>query len=278
MTDTKNKPAQTSLFSSFAKQQNNRGNDVSEQAQRLVNLYRHANLFGDNFPETFDKMLLSASPEVLTALNDIIGGPTVRRYYDYLNGKNTVQRTASEGDKTVETNEKESGAGYLPTPDEDLPSTIGNINLPTGQIGGETKGSLETFFKHLIDVHHDEIKKQNTFLQQALDHLQTGLQHQVEEQKKDSIPVKEALAEQQRKQIILLNRTLEKLIRSQTEILVQTLQKFNQNAQDATAKQTNRILEVIQKENKAAHHYSDIIEEGATVSETKEKTNNTNKE
>ena len=72
--------------------------------------------------------------------------------------------------------------------------------------------------------------------------------------------------------------TLEKLIRSQTEILVQTLQKFNQNAQDATAKQTNRILEAIQKENKAAHHYSDIIEEGATVSETKEKTNNTNKE
>lgn len=261
MSEIESKNKQVSFFEAFSNQQKSRGNTANEQAQKLVNLYRHAAAFGDNFPQQFNKMLSEASPEVLTALNDIIGGPPVRRYYDYLKGQNT---TTENGSEMPDTDEQEVGGGYLPSPEDDLTVDWNRSCSPSLEINENTSSSQENFFKQLIHMHHLEIEKQNTFLKQALEQLQTGLQHQVEEQKKDTLPIKEALAEQQRKQIILLNRTLEKLIQSQTENLVHTLQKYNQNTQDMAIKQTNKILEVIQQEKKATSQYSDIIEDPQT--------------
>ena len=66
----------------FVKQREKRQNDTGIEANRLVNLYRQLPLFGEDFLETYNKMLLDASAEVQMTLSDIVGGSVVRQYME----------------------------------------------------------------------------------------------------------------------------------------------------------------------------------------------------
>ncbi len=90
--------------------------DMEQEAQRLVNLFRHLSVFGDDFIETFNHQLLSAPKEVIMLLPTIVGGSLVRQYAEYLSrqmGLTTENRedtVLSQGDD-----------GYLPGPENDIP-------------------------------------------------------------------------------------------------------------------------------------------------------------
>ena len=135
-----------SLKSTFIKEQQNRTDNVVEEAQRLVNLYHHAEAFGEDFMGKLDEMLLAASPEVQTALSNILGGQIVRQYCLFLKEK-TEQK---ENKKVNEENEEIKREGYLPKPDEELTAVSGS------SIGS---GDLDALFKNFLKAHQTELEQ-----------------------------------------------------------------------------------------------------------------------
>jgi len=134
-----------SFRSAFIQEQQNRTDYVLEEAQRLVNLYRHADSFGEAFMPELDKMLLAMSPEVQTALSDILGGQIVRQYYDYLKEKGKPAPEQDEQPETVEN--KPVSVGYLPQPDSE-----------TNPVPGGT-ADTEKLLKTLLEAHDSELKE-----------------------------------------------------------------------------------------------------------------------
>ena len=131
------------LRQTFLKKKQEQTNIVLDEAQRLVNLYRHSKSFGDEFTQELDRQLLNMSPEVQSALSDISGGKVVRQYYDFLT-ENT--------DKAVQENEENSihtgAVGYLPTPEQDMfiPQISGGQS--SAELSETTiKSMMQEFFK-----------------------------------------------------------------------------------------------------------------------------------
>ena len=132
-----------SLKSIFKQEQQNRGNDVIDEAQRLVNLYRHAEAFGEEFMAKLDDMLLAASPEVQTALSDILGGQVVRQYCLFLKDKKMPKE-----EKQVEEEVSEQ-KGYLPKPTAATPMSAGE--------SGIDPAALEVIFQNFLKAHQEEL-------------------------------------------------------------------------------------------------------------------------
>ncbi|MBR6411799.1 MAG: hypothetical protein IKS41_01390 [Alphaproteobacteria bacterium] len=151
-----------SFRSAFIEEQKTHVDTVMEEAQRLVNLYRHADAFGEEFMPKLDQMLLSASPEVQTALSDILGGQIVRQYCTYLKERTMPRETQpsdSDDNKPVEPQK-----GYLPTPDGDLNQFLG------GQ--GNSEGGMEALLKQFLTAHQQEL---NEILKAQSENLTTVL-------------------------------------------------------------------------------------------------------
>lgn len=222
-----------STISVFNKKRKEQGNDALMNAQRLVNLYRHASAFGDDFIQKFNQELLQASPEVQTVLSDIVGGNVVRQYYDFL--KENATDIKSDNDKTALKKN-----GYLPSPDEDnaisyplAGDTVSNV---------DTKG-LEKLFREISEANRVTIEKQNQFLTDSVNKLSTT----------DNPNGTKQLAE-------IMGSAIEKLIQSQTDVLLKAFQQFHQTTQNVANQQTNRLIEVIKQEGQKRSRYSDIIE------------------
>ena len=151
-----------SFRSAFIEEQRTHVDTVIEEAQRLVNLYRHADAFGEEFMPKLDQMLLSATPEVQTALSDILGGQVVRQYCTYLKEHTMPQQ---EQPTDSEDQSLKPQQGYLPTPDGDL-----------GQYfdGGETSSTsgIESLLKQFLTAHQQEL---NEILKAQSENLTTVL-------------------------------------------------------------------------------------------------------
>lgn len=151
---------QTQSFrSDFIKEQKIHTDTVIEEAQRLVNLYRHADSFGKDFMVRLDKMLLSAPAEVQTALSDILGGKIVRQYCAYLKERTTPKNTS---DQNAENAQPLPQQGYLPDPEEQASSSQ------------ETGPDIEALFKNFLAAHKQEL---NELLKAQSDNLTTILGH-----------------------------------------------------------------------------------------------------
>ena len=135
-----------SLKSIFKQEQQNRGNDIIDEAQRLVNLYRHAESFGEEFMAKLDDMLLAASPEVQTALSDILGGQVVRQYCLFLK-----DRKMPKEEEQVEENAKDVSKqeGYLPKPTAAAPMVAGESGIDAA--------ALEVIFQNFLKAHQEEL-------------------------------------------------------------------------------------------------------------------------
>jgi len=113
----------------FKQEQKNRGDEVIEEAQRLVNLYRHAEAFGEEFMAKLDEMLLDASPEVQTALSNILGGQVVRQYCLFLKDKKRPKEKQSD-----EKEEVLQQKGYLPKPTATESAPAGGSNTDSAAL------------------------------------------------------------------------------------------------------------------------------------------------
>lgn len=114
------------LLYAFLNRKKTRDNYSAMTAQRLVNLFRQLPAFNPEFVAQYNKMLLETDDETQMMMQDIVGGPTVRQYLNYLKqatgGQLSAENTPAEK-QTIPQN-----IGYLPSADEDLPF----VPLPSG--------------------------------------------------------------------------------------------------------------------------------------------------
>ena len=153
-----------SMKTAFTRQKEDRVDKVMDEAQRLVNLYRHADAFGEGFQKKLDEMLKKISPEVQAAFSDILGGAVVRQYYDFLMGN---KADTSPDDALAEEPAPPAQQGYLPPPDED------DIDTPAPMGGDST--ALKSLVKNMIQAHQSELERllqaQTETLSQVLQRL-----------------------------------------------------------------------------------------------------------
>ena len=139
----------------FIKKKAERSDKIMEEAQRLVNLYRHSKSFPADFHAELDLKLLHSSPEVQASLSRIVGGTEVRNYLEFLKESNTTF-TVSNTEENEEGEKQISINGYLPEPSEDLPvfSADGSTNItePSGNL------NLETIIKGLTETRQAELE------------------------------------------------------------------------------------------------------------------------
>ena len=152
------KPMQ-SLRSAFIEEQKTHTDTVIEEAQRLVNLYRHADAFGEDFMGRLDQMLLSASPEVQTALSDILGGQIVRKYCAYIKERLAPQMAVEDKPEEKVIPKR----GYLPEPDE----------VSVGGSQGNAGGNIDALLDGFLSAHREELKE---LLKAQSDNLATILE------------------------------------------------------------------------------------------------------
>ena len=164
MTDQSQKTA--SLKETFSAEQQEKTDIVLAQAQKLVNMYRHADSFNEAFSAKLDELLLSSGQDVQVALSNIQGGKIVRRYFEFLQGKTPAAEMKAE---TVETAEV-APVGYLPSPEDDIPMTV---ETPVSGNGGINLGHLELLLKQFMTTHRSEL---NAVLQSQTEALSTLMQ------------------------------------------------------------------------------------------------------
>ena len=164
MTDQSQKTA--SLKETFSAEQQEKTDIVLAQAQKLVNMYRHADSFDEAFSAKLDELLLSSGQDVQVALSNIQGGKIVRRYFEFLQGKTPAAEIKTETPEAVEV----APVGYLPSPEDDIPMTV---ETPVSGSGGINLGHLELLLKQFMTTHRSEL---NAVLQSQTEALSTLMQ------------------------------------------------------------------------------------------------------
>ena len=142
-----------SMHDSFIKKNEEQSDKILEEAQRLVNLYRHSNSFSSDFRKDLDEKLLYASAEVQSALSRIIGGEEVRRYLDFLKS-NTMSPSSSTTDIN-EDGDQIPMAGYLPDPENDI--SVCNSSNTSENIQINYLPALEKVIKEFNSAHQSEL-------------------------------------------------------------------------------------------------------------------------
>lgn len=110
------------LLDSFRKKQATKETALSQEALRLVNLYRSLDYFAPEFVDKYNQMLLKTSPAVRRLLGTFMGGEEVEDYLEFL------QQNAHLSDSEVEqkTDMDAKNKGYLPEPEADIASSSNN--------------------------------------------------------------------------------------------------------------------------------------------------------
>lgn len=229
MTQTDSK--KLTVLDAFLKQREKRQNDTGIQAQKLVNLYRHLALFGDDFLVTYNKMLLETPADVQLALSDVIGGMVVRQYLEFLRTKQ------QKPDQEIEVEEKPTYAtevSYLPAADDVAPfMSIG------GASGGANQsiGIDEAVVKSQGAFFEKALSKQTEFLGKALTQMQESLAEQLAVvQSKSPSPLEKGPD---------MNKALEQILTKQNQVFVDSLKQVFENSAEITAKQMETFEKVL---------------------------------
>lgn len=241
---------QKTLLDSFLHKKDVKKNVVAQNAQKLINLYRHLSFFGQDFIPQYNQMLLDSSPEVQMILGDFIGGQTVRQYLEFLQNQQNIPETTEDQNYIP-------SEGYLPGPENDLPQSRpiqsesrSNISLAAG--GGAH--SLKNLMQTLISMHQDESMKQAVFLETALKQLQEGLSEKISNlEEKNTVQQDTSILNSksfQKQQQEILDKTVERLMQKQTEIFLKALGKINENAQKMAVTQTEKLMRFLEKTDK----------------------------
>lgn len=173
------------LYASFLNKKENSRNTAAQTAQQFVNIFRHLSHFDDAFIQQFNQRVVNLPADVQMALSDLIGGPAVRQYAEYLKSYQTVSDQVSLDE--TETLEEIQQKGWLPDPENDptaIPVSVTKKATP-GVAGTLAAGGgahrMKKFMQTLITLQQKESMKQAAFLQTALEQLQQGLARQISE-------------------------------------------------------------------------------------------------
>ena len=253
-----NQISKNTILDAFLKQRAKRQNSAIVEARKLVNLYRQLSLFGDDFLDSYNQMLLDAMPEVQMALPDIVGGAVVRQYLEFLKGRAKQSDTdAISEEAAVDAYQYRHAESYLPTPDEVPPFAM---NAPLYQAGNGEGNVDTTALTAQMRAFERALEQQNAFLTQALTQLQQNMINGRSVNAEGQAIDMSAVAQSQ-KDILseLLTRQNEQMNANINAILSQT--------QELSARQMAVLEKLIQKQS-APDPYAVIEEDAQVVSQT----------
>lgn len=147
----------TSMREAFLKKDENQTDKVLEEAQRLVNLYRHSRSFPSEFLSELDTKLLQSQPDVQSALSRIVGGAEVRRYLDFLKEENLYATDETTEDLKGES--QPSFVGYLPDPSTDIHPVIPTELTSKPYESQGDVSDLKKLLSELADTRQSELEK-----------------------------------------------------------------------------------------------------------------------
>lgn len=263
------------LLNAFVHRKKTRDNTVALNAQRLVNLFRQLSVFKPEFVAEYNKMLLSSSDEVRMMMKDIVGGPTVRQYLDYLQAKS---EQLTDADEYAEENAQtisaiNSNTGYLPDPDEDKPFVMAQGQAGTEMIADLSQSDvLVQMLKMFQENNQKQIETLTDTLKELKNQFKKGSTPTQQNQSTDNMITTQDLIRFQEAQ----QTAFEQLVRMQNESLSAITMQFAKSLEQReqiVAKKADE--EQIQQE--ITENYPDEIESqteetivDATISEADE--------
>ncbi len=250
-----NQTSKNTVLEAFLKQRAKRQNSAAVEAKKLVNLYRQLSLFGDDFLDSYNAMLMAATPEVQMALPDIVGGTVVRQYLEFLKGRAKQSDTEADisEEEAVDAYQYRHAESYLPTPDEVPPFAM---NTPIYQAGGEVSGIDTAALTAQMNAFERALEQQNAFLTQALAQLQQNMAAGRASSSDNQSATEGAVQAQKEMLADLLTRQNEQMNANINAILSQT--------QEMSARQMEAVEKLIQKQT-APDPYAIIEEDVALV-------------
>lgn len=227
-----------SVLEAFLKQRAKRQSNSVIEARRLVNLYRHLSLFGPDFLEEYNKMLLQASPEVQSALSDIIGGAIVRQYFDFLKGrsKQTDGMDLSD-DEAANAYQYRHEESYLPSADDVMPFYYGGIGK-TVSASGSNESSHD--FAVRSGGFEQALERQSEFLLHALEKVQHNIAQTTNDNCSTAAVINELVALQQGQK-----ETLTELLQKQNEQTAANINAVLKQTQEMSVRQMEMVEKVV---------------------------------
>ena len=219
------------LLNAFVHRKKTHDNTTAIAAQRLVNLFRQLSVFKPEFVAEYNRMLLNASDEVRMMMKDIVGGPTVRQYLDFLQAKTEHISEDEESEYSDMKSELNNNTGYLPDPDEDMPFAFRPMQAGSAQSTPEIVAdfSQSDALMQILNGYQEANRKQTEALTDALKELKNQLKKNGNTSLSSAGDVKESIAVQD---LIQFQETqqaaFEQFIRAQTEIISTLTDKLTQ--------------------------------------------------
>ena len=219
------------LLNAFVHRKKAHDNTTAIEAQRLVNLFRQLSVFKPEFVAEYNRMLLNASDEVRMMMKDIVGGPTVRQYLDFLQAKTEHISEDEESEYSEIKSELNNNTGYLPDPDEDMPFAFRPMQAGSAQSTPEIVAdfSQSDALMQILNGYQEANRKQTEALTDALKELKNQLKKNGNTSLSSAGDVKESVAVQD---LIQFQETqqaaFEQFIRAQTEIISTLTDKLTQ--------------------------------------------------
>ncbi len=213
------------ILNAFMHRKKTHDNTIALHAQRLVNQFRQLSVLKPEFVSEYNQLLLASTDEVRMIMKDIVGGPTVRQYLDYLQQKNGQSSSDENTDEADNTNANING-GYLPNPDDDVPfvfgQTMANNSTPVPTMD---KGYMDAITQTLSALQESNRQQMDMFTQ-ALKEIQNHVQST---EKDTSSADKNAVSLQELAQMQATQQTaFEQMIRSQNEAISLLTTKFTE--------------------------------------------------
>lgn len=246
-----------STLEAFLKQRAKRQSSSVIEARRLVNLYRQLPLFGADFLEKYNQMLLEATPEVQTALSDIIGGAIVRQYHDFLQGKakKTDDNSLSD-DEAADAYQYRHEESYLPSADDVAPFGFVGAGIPSVEsVSNHSVPSDSQGLVAQVGLFERALERQAEFLLHALEKVQTNIVQATKENETSSALIAELATLQQTQK-----ETLAELLSRQNEQAQVNIDMILAQTKDLTVRQME-MVEKLLGTNKQSAPYAVIEEE-----------------
>lgn len=227
--------AQKEILSNFALKKREKESTIAISAQRLVNQFRALSAFRDDYVVTYNKDLMQAPGEVLAYLPNIIGGPAVREYLDYLTAQQKTGKKFDDKDIDLETPQQ---TGWLPSADEEetvfpFASSTAQTDKQPLPVASNNK-QTDMFIKSLQELTNVS-KRQSELLTDTLTLLNQTIQKNGESSA--SLPANAGqslteaatlLAEQRQ----MMEQTVDKMMEMQNQLFTQTVAELSKNVSE----------------------------------------------
>lgn len=241
------------ILNAFVNRKVTLDNTSALNAQRLVNQFRQISAFKPEFVAEYNKLLLAASDEELMMMKDIVGGPTVRQYLEFL--RKTLNESVDENTNgEQQANSVITGNdGYLPSPDDELPIFAPIVRQSISNEGNTTESSLGQMdlIAQTMKTMQESNQHQTTILNETLNTLKEQINKNVSGLKETANTSNISIQDFERWKISQ-EQFLQKIIKAQNDTFIQFAKTLSEQLAAQMTSVIAKPTDTIQSERK---HY-----------------------